>query len=338
MKTLLFAALACALASPPAADLQSTYTVGESRTTLFNIEESSSLTSVQVILNGEESPSDEEMQQDQDFGRGGTFTDKILRAEDGELSAFTRTYSDLMSDRTMDMINPMGEQSLTESASESELDDVTVLFTLDEGELVASYPEGEQGDEELIDGLLGHLPFAEFLPEGEVEVDAEWEVEPRLIWDVLNLGGDLSLVDPEADAEDTVMMEALDDDELVEISGQVNATLDSLEDGLATITLEIEMIEYRDLTEALNGLVDGSGEAVPEMELAESEKQYEGEGTLVWDMGGGYMVSMELELTLEDVQIMHINLPFGPDDMSVEQTMISEGEITASFEVEVTRD
>ena len=340
MKTLLFAALTGALVSPIAADFQSTFTPGEVRTTIFSIDETSSLVEVEVIMNGEENPMDGGMQQEQTFSTGGTFTDKILRAEGSELNTFTRTYSDLMADMTMDMVDPMGEANRSESSSESDLEDVTVLFTLDEGDFVASYPEDESGDEELLEGLLGQLPFADFLPDGEAEIDAEWEVEPTLIWDVLNLGGELSLVDADSDEEDAEMMKAFNDDDLVEIEGEVDATLTSIEDGLATIALVIEMTRHRDLTDAVNAMTEAQGDAegMPQMDLMEDEKQYEGEGTLVWNLRGGYLVSLELELTYEEVQTMNMVLPFGPDGITMEQTMTSEGEASMTIEVEVTRD
>jgi len=340
MKILLFAALTGALVSPIAPDFQSTFTPGEVRTTIFSIDESSSLVEVEVIMNGEENPTDGGMQQERTVSTGGTFTDKILRAKGSELNTFTRTYSDLMADMAMDMVDPLGESRMSESSSESELEDVTVLFTLDEGDFVASYPEDESGSEELLEGLLGHLPFAEFLPDGDAKVDAEWEVEPTLIWDVLNLGGELSLVDPDSDEDDAEIMKALNDDELVEIEGEVDATLASIEDDLATIALAIEMTQYRELTDAVNamGEAQGDSEGMPQMDLMEDEKRYEGEGTLVWNLRAGYLVSLELELTYEEVQTMNMVLPFGPDGITLEQTMTSEGTASMTIEVEVSRD
>jgi hypothetical protein len=64
------------------------------------------------------------------------------------------------------------------------------------------------------------------------------------------------------------------------------------------------------------------------------ETTYEGEGTLVWDIKGGYLVSLEFELELESIQTVQLLVEFGGQSIDIEQVMTFEGERYMSIEVE----
>ena len=77
---------------------------------------------------------------------------------------------------------------------------------------------------------------------------------------------------------------------------------------------------------------------MPDIETLEDAREYEGEGTVLWHIDGGYMVSMELSLEFTETQSMVMSMSMGPDEMSIDQTLTSEGETELLVEVEVTRE
>ena len=342
MKPILLAAFAGTLCLAPFTDLASRHEEGEVRTTTFSIDESSSLVDIQVLMNGELNPAGVDIQREQVSTKGGTFTDKILGIDDSDLSAFTRTYGELMGEMTRSTFDTDAGENTKERTMESPLDGLTVHFNREEGAFLASFPEDEDaGDEELLEDLPATLPFAGFLPEFSVEVDDEWEVGIEVLWDALNLLDGLALRDPDLDEEDSKLMDLINDNDIVEIEGEVMATLSSLEDGLATLTLAVEMIETWDLTEAMNTVREtdeDEGMGMPEMDLFMNRKESEGEGTLVWDLRGGHMVSLEIDLDFEIIQSVNMSMSMGPRDMKIEQAMTTAGELTATFEMEITRE
>jgi hypothetical protein len=342
MKTLLIAALAGTILSP-VAELTSTYEAKEIRTTTFSYEESNVMVDMQMLMNGEENPM---MGGDMDASgtdsSGGVFTDTILRSTDGMPTSFTRLYSDLNSANSSSMYGPMGDMD-SDNTMETELNDLTVTFTFDEEEYTAEFPEGEAGDEELLEGLDGLLPWADFLSRGSVDVEDEWDVEPKMLWDTFHLGGELSFEN--TSEEDSMMAPPAGEEDLLEVDGEITATLKSIEDGIATITLAIEVTEFMDLTELAIEMAENApddampeGMMMPEIMSMEIEKEYEGEGTILWDIDGGYLVNLELSLEYSESQAMSMMLSMGPEDMEIEQNTTTEGEITYTVEVEVTRE
>ena len=75
--------------------------------------------------------------------------------------------------------------------------------------------------------------------------------------------------------------------------------------------------------------------AVPELQSMEEETLYEGEGTLIWDVEGGYLVSLELELEFEATQTLQLSLELVGQSLEIERITTFEGDRSISIEVEV---
>lgn len=342
MKLTRFAAVAGLALVPLGTTLQSTHKAGETRVTTFTITESTSMVDMQVLMNGEEGGMGEmEMTQEMTGMRAGVFTDSVRRGADGAPAIFTRNYSDLEKTADMFMSNEMMGDEESSQEFESDLEGLTVLFTLDEGDYTASFPEGEAGDEDLLEGLEALLPWGGLLSSGEVSVDDEWEVEPRAFWSSLSLGADLAWEDGE-DVEGTLSVDP-DTDE-AEVDGEITATLTSVEDGLATITLAVEISEFIDMTEAVLAEAEGEdpgdvpeGAMMPDIKGLTTEESTEGEATVVWNIEGGYMVSFDANLETASEQTLQMAFEGGPQSMEIEQISSFEGELEISVEVTVER-
>ena len=342
MKTILLVAAVGAFLNSNATDLASLYRGGEVRMTTFSLEESRSLSDLQVLMNGKDAGMDGNVRQDGTRTASGTFTDRILRASDGDVMALTRSFADVEGLQLMARTGPMGDSSESEEPTSSALNGLTVLFTKDEGDFVASYSEDESGDEELLDSLKALLPWGEYLTSDSIDIDDEWDIKPRALWSALHLGGDLGLA-AESD-QDLSSTSDLKEDESLVIDGEITATLTSIEDGIANITLLLEVEEFQDLTDVMNRLADeapvgphGSAE-IPVIDAMENERQYDGEGTMLWNIAGGYMVSLELSLDFTQTQTMDMSMEMGQETLTIEQVMVSEGELDFRVEVEVSRD
>jgi hypothetical protein len=125
--------------------------------------------------------------------------------------------------------------------------------------------------------------------------------------------------------------------------GEMTATLVGVTEvdgrAQAEISLEVDVSIVQDNTEMARADMEQpddlpEGAIVPDLESMVVETTYEGEGTLVWDIEGGYLVSLEFELELESIQTVQLLVEFGGQSMDIEQVMTFEGERYMSIEVE----
>ncbi|MFT5285188.1 MAG: hypothetical protein ACI8TQ_001350 [Planctomycetota bacterium] len=340
MKSLLITAAALALFAPDAVLLESKHTEGEVRRTTVQYEKVTSLVEMTASQNGQEMPPMEGMEQEQSVSRTGSFVDKALKVEEGDLLVFEREYVEFQESHSMSMSGPMGSQS-NDGETESELNGKRVHFEVEDGEFVASYPEDQDGDDEWLEGLDAELPWAQFLGTGDLNVGDEWEVEPRLVWRALNPGGQLSFTDENGQTGQPT----IDIDE-IEFDGAVKAKLVAIEDvdgaPHAQISITLEFVAISDLTELManqEAPEDApAGMPMPDIDSMIFESDYTGEASLSWSIGTGAMQSFELTYEIEETQIMELSFEMGPETMSIEQMMTFEGEGSLTVSQEEGRE
>ena len=343
MKTILTLTLAGSLAVLTH-DLAPRQEAGQVRTLTFELESSSELVDMQMLMNGEEGPGMPEMEQLQSDATSGTFIDRLLAVDGGRATRFERTYEDLAGFQGFEMNSDMMGSMSEESDLASDLDGLTVVFERDdEGAFEAAWPEDAPGDDDLLVGLEAALPFAEFLaPEG-VEVDDSWELDPELVSRLLDPGGSLSLRGEDG-PEGLLRIDDSAEDIDVERDGELTATLERVVDGQAVVSLAFEYSEVVDLTEHMAAMQADAPEDAPEgmmmpdIQEMTNAADYEGEGTLVWDLDAGHLVELSLEYEVEEVQSMVMSMDMGGDSMEMEQISTTLGEGTARFVLEVERE
>ena len=326
-------------------DLSVKHEKGQVRRTSFTSEEQRSLSEMSSTMNGEEQGGMDDMQHEQSYGASGVFVDRTVESVDSKRKVFDREYEELGLEMTVQITPPFGESVDEEASGESDLEGETVRFTwdADDEEFDPAFPEGEDGDEDLLDGLSAEFPWASYLPEGGVEAEDEWDIAPEVLIQTIELGGDLSLTNDQEGMLGSAMTE-VSGGRTGDYGGEMTATLVGVTEvdgrAQAEISLEVDVSIVQDNTEMARADMEQpddlpEGAVVPDLESMMVETTYEGEGTLVWDIEGGYLVSLEFELELESIQTVQLLVEFGGQSMDIEQVMTFEGDRYMSIEVQV---
>ena len=134
-------------------------------------------------------------------------TDEYLSMAAGRPGKLRRTFDRIESREDQRMRFAMGQGHADShkdrlKVESSELEGRSVLFALDPG--TGSYETafaGEGGEESLLDGLNEDMDFRFLLPPAKVAVGDAWSIDPKLCGAIFAPGGDLKLVDEEADED-----------------------------------------------------------------------------------------------------------------------------------------
>lgn len=238
-----------------------------------------------------------------------------LRVEDvydevtaGRPAKLSRTFETL-DNLTSVSVSAAGEGEDQEMPSSSELEGRTVVFTwnADEGAYDVTFAE-EGGDPALLEGLEEDMDLRVLLPAGEVEKDAEWTVEIAQLRSLITPGGELSLLSEDAEEEDFAefeeMFERFGDDLSKLLEGTCKCTYKGAREvdgaSIGEILVAIEIASSSDLSDMLEELITKLAEEndveAPEVTIdsADLTIDFDGEGTLLWNLAEGRVHSFEL--------------------------------------------
>ena len=269
-----------------------------------------------------------------------TITDEFGAVEDGRPTKVKRTFDSLGGSTSMSMSNDMIGDTETDAESASELEGSTVKFewNAENGEYDVSF-DGDEGDEELLEGLEADLTLRAFLPDSEVSEGDSWEVDPEAMRSVLAPGGSLKL-EPE-ETEEAGMMGAgptpSPDQFLQDMEGSINATFKGMrdEDGVqvAVIAVEFNVASAADLTDMLADAMSENDMGMEiDIEAFDMEFSYEGEGEIHWNVQAGVVHGCEISGEVELVIDQAMNMGGTPQgDMSMEQSMTMAGTQSVSI-------
>jgi len=302
-----------------------------------------------MLMNGQESPMTPDMSMENTVEFELVVSDEYVEMGDGAPAKLLRTFETLESNRSSAMeVDMMGQVQSSDSSAgaESELEGATVQFKWDEdtGEFTVSFPD-DDGDEELLEGLLEDLDLRMFLPEEEVAEGDEWKVDPLALQTILAPGGDLKLVPEESDGDDEMMMGMNSDAGNTgdwfneDLEGEVTATLEGMreaDDGtqVAVIAIRFEISNAVDVTEEARKEME-EAELPPEvtsmdLQSADIEMELEGEGTLLWNVAKGCAYSCEVEADLTLIVDAAVDIAAGGMEMEIEQGMEFSGTMNAT--------
>jgi hypothetical protein len=240
--------------------------------------------------------------------------DEYGASSEGRVVRLVRTFDTLSS--STDLSGAAGgDAGSTTTNVESELAGESVVFTWNDetAEYDVAYPEGREGDAELLEGLDADLDLTSLLPAREVAEGDSWEVDlNRLGWAVMP-GGDLAWASDEEDASmeemDLTEIQAIFEDsydELAEslLAGTCTVTFKGVtevdDQKIAQMSVTIEIDGVADLSGVLEDLMDVagdlSGEDMPDISLdaADLTAEFEGEGTFEWNLTGGHVHSFDI--------------------------------------------
>jgi hypothetical protein len=286
---------------------------------------------MRMLMNGEPPPMDMQMEMSGTTTMTVQVVDTYVKLGAGRPSKLAREYASLGTTSAMEMTVPMmGEQQMDATGS-SELTGKTVHFTWNEesGGFEPSFPEGQEADAALLEDLAEDLDMRDFLPNGDVEVDESWDIDPQAIVALVAPGGDLKITPDNAELAEMSMGSMGGDlrQMLGEVKGSVKATFKGFrEEGdakLAVIALEVDVESAAELTELIREQVANQEILGGEMEVesADAEMTLKGSGELLFNAAAGHFSS--LTLSFESTQIVDtvMNMNMGGQEMKLEQGM-----------------
>jgi len=237
-------------------------------------------------------------------------TDSYKAVADGRPTELLRTFEALSGSMIMEMTPAQAE--MPEISSASQLEGKTVAFRWNEEQQAyeRSFHESS-GDEELLEGLEEDMDLRVFLPPSEVSTDETWTVELGQLQSIAMPGGNLQMLPEDMEVDEAAMKtfeelfsgfgEELDD--LLE--GSCTCTFKGTRDEegvrVAEIAIELEVASTLDLSEFLDKVIrtaieqSGAGDKVKfTLDTADFSLEFEGAGTLLWNMAAGRMHSFQL--------------------------------------------
>lgn len=313
----------------------------------FSTKVEMSLTEVRMVQNGQEiDPSQMGMEITISSTADYNWLDTYGAARDnGAPKTVSRQFVDLANSASVSQSTIMGSQDI-EVGSESELTDQVVNFTWDaeSEEYVASFPEDSKADVELLTDLQMPSDLAFLLPEGNVEVDAEWTADIDMLDQILGPGGDLKLQPKEDDLPEeargqTTGTEFSMAEMLGEVDGEILCTYLGMrtEDGqtFAVIKVEIEISASNDMTDMMREQMEKSGalDEGPDMEFnsVDAVLEIDGTGELHWDQRAGHFLAFDFSGEMTQIIDVSMSLTMGAQSLELEQAMTMAGSVELNF-------
>lgn len=309
-----------------------------------------SLDDMSMTMNGQDPPMMPEIDMTLSTDMEVVVSDEYMAVAGGAPTKLRRTYDKLAMNTEMIMeMDIMGNSQNQEMPMTftSELEGQQVDFTLDDdgSEYIASFPEGE-GDEELLADLTEDMDLRGFLPSGPVAENDEWEVDAALLVNLMAPGGNLKLIPEDVDMEGMMGMNSnfgsTSDWFTEDMKGEVTATfsgtrdVDGVQVGVIALILDISnAVDLTDMVEAAMEDMELPPEAGDiEFDHMDIDIEFEGEGTLLWNLAGGHAHSLELSGDFGLLMNMGMAMSAQGMDMEIEQTMEMSGTMnqTAAFE------
>jgi hypothetical protein len=277
-----------------------------------------------------------------------TITDTYVTSADGRPTKLVRSFDTMEGVTAVELAMDFGSED-QELESSSELEGTTVVFEWDddEGAFDVSFEEDE-GDDDLLEGLVEDMDLRVFLPAGEVSPDDSWEVDLKLLSDVAFPGGNLKLlpddVDDEAFGDTDVLGDVFGDDYGDYISDLLEGSCvctykGTTDEGLGEILVAIELGSAADLSDMLTEIIETLGETVDggpsiSIELADVNLDFEGEGVLLWNLGESRLASFELTGDVILAVDIGITGDMGGEPQSAELSAEMSGSYTYKVETE----
>jgi len=277
-----------------------------------------------------------------------TITDTYVTSADGRPTRLMRWFDAMEGVTAVAMAMDFGSED-QELASSSELEGATVVFEWndEEGIFDVSF-EDDEGDEDLLDGLVEDMDLRIFLPAGDVSPDDTWEVDLKELGDFVFPGGNLKLLPDEAGEEafgDTdVFGDVFGDDYSDYITDLLEGSCvctykGTTDEGFGEILVAIEVGSAADLSDMLTEIIETVGDAVGEtppitIDLADLNLDFEGEGVLLWNLAESRLASFELTGDLILAVDLGLTADVGGESQSAEISAEMSGSYVYSVETE----
>ena len=254
-------------------------------------------------------------------------TDEYVAVAEGKPAKLLRSFDKLSGKTTQNVEPPEGvedaeaQEETHDKASELEGKKVSLAFKDDEW--TATWPEGVEGDDDLLEELDGDLDFLGFLPSKSVAEGDTWDLDAKLFNKVMSPGGELHLKESSGDEEsedDDKIGQAIEDNLGGKATAKYKGTRE--EGGVVLAVLEVKA----ELSS--KGTVDedeGKAEIDATMEL---------EGEVLWNTKAGHLHSYKLTGKMAFTMESSRTMTFGEESHEFSQKVRFEGEVEHTAKVE----
>lgn len=288
-------------------------------------------TDVELSIDGEPVEGLEVVELAMDFDEHIAVTDDLRSIADGRPTELVRTFDELSQETKFSS----GEES-QESSSSSDLEGRAVRFKwADDDYEVESADDGDELDERVSAWLSEDMDLRRVLPDGDVSVGDEWEIDPRLYLAFMWPGGLLEFRDEgeEVTDEDRRMNEQT----IERLQGTGSARLEEVrdEDGVRVAVIHVQL----EVTTGCDGTMKGTaeseeGEDEPYEIGIEVEIERTIEGTILWDLDHGHAHSAELDAEASRQTTRTRSVETEKGEVEVEESELLEGKIRYECTIE----
>ena len=233
--------------------------------------------------------------------RSMTVVDVYGASADGVPGSLVRTVTEFEDTLTWEIVEESDRSEKVDVQLESELEDVPVAWSPEDGTYVASYVE-EDNDlrDELLDGLTFDLDGFGLLPPAGADLTEGWEVPAGALGELLQFGGSLSETATEApsDAGQTVLRGVMLLPLLGDLEGDATLVLESYDEekGLAKITIEVEATSEASAIDLVQSIgKDIGGDRMQQLEDVLLETELDLNGAIQWDVRAGRLAHLEMD-------------------------------------------
>ena len=266
-----------------------------------------------------------------------TFTDTYSSNDERAPQSISREFTAIT--RTMDAeVIDGGDDASFENEAEHGLSGQTVVFKRDDDEWQASFPDGQEGKAEWLEGLTAEADLAAFLPEEKVAEGDSWKVDAESLLALLRPAGTALAMPDEvpdgADGEGATFCPFMDPAQAAEaFGGEVSVDWESTEevDGarIATLKITADVTLESDATARLRDHANalGTSAEMPPFEEVSLSASWEAEGTVQWNLSTGLPHALEIG---GDV-VMEFQLAAEQNGMAMEVTLSLVGETSAEL-------
>jgi hypothetical protein len=275
-------------------------------------------------------------------------SDKFVEMGDGAPNKLERTFETLSNATSVSMQadNPMIPSSDKDISGKSELEGKVVLFTRDGDGYKRTFGEDSTGDDEILAELDEDLDFRAFVPRGRKSVGDGWTIELDEFKKLLAPGGNLQIEMQQVE-EDQMGFGSMGSegnlwDQLGDLEGEVKAEFIKLEgDGaaqVAVVKLVFEIKSARDMTEQAREEMEKNKDKMQgaeiDVESADVELDFKGEGELRWNLNAGHLHSIEVsgEMGMAMENAMKANMM--GQSMSFRMSMEMSGSFTQKIAID----
>lgn len=302
---------------------------GLTLTKTFVQKSTATLESVELTMGDESQEVDEVPEITIDSSETIVFEDTYTGVGDDRPTKLTRKFEELA--RTREQSTPDEDVSSEET---SELEDLTAIYTWDDDDesYSAAFDDDSDGDEDLLEPTWCDADLLGFLPEGEVDEGDTWDVDIDAWRHVLEPGGDLSFLNEDGESNSDEIDQEISDSLDGDIECEFKGFREDDDVRVAVIAVTIEVEGSGDLEEELEVEDEHISSAMQSREISVSTEL---EGELLWDVGGGHLLSFSAvgETNVEMNEGLTLEIETGDTwDQSQLLTFSSEVELDFTFE------